>query len=189
MRRTLSIVGGLALGLMLSQFPEYAQQYTQRLGGAVDELRIIAAEFDSAATAAGLTREAALTRYSAAGDDFIAGRGMSMAETFRRYDALSVALVEITGATGWERFTLLPKFLDTDIGQRTMQNFQPGVPVTMEGFAYAGGGFLIGYLVTSGLVRFLALPFRRRRRWEDDDLPPPRARRNDEWERKEPTGI
>jgi hypothetical protein len=188
MRRTLGTVGGLALGLMLSQFPEYAQQYTQRLGGAVDELRVITAEFDSAATAAGLTREAALARYASVNDDFIAGRGMSMAETFRRYDALTVALGEIEGASGWERFTLLPKFLDSDIGERTMQNFQPGVPVTMEGFAYAGGGFLLGYLVISGLVRFLGLPFRRRR-WDDDDLRPPRTRRRGEWERKEPTGI
>jgi hypothetical protein len=40
MRRSLSLLGGLGLGLALSQFPEYAQQYTQRLGGAVDELRI-----------------------------------------------------------------------------------------------------------------------------------------------------
>ncbi|HQZ13925.1 MAG TPA: DUF2937 family protein [Devosia sp.] len=190
MRKTLSAVGGLALGLMLSQFPEYAQQYTQRLGGAVDELRIITAEFDAAATAAGLTREDALARYTAAGDSFLADRGTSMAATFRRYDALSAALVEIQGATGWERFTELPKYLDSDIGTRTMQAFKPGVPVTMEGFAYAGAGFLLGYFITSGFARFLGLPFRRRRRWDDeDDLPPPRTRRNGEWERKEPTGI
>jgi len=48
MRRTLGILGGLALGLTLSQFPEYAQQYVQRLGGAVDELRIIVEDFDRA---------------------------------------------------------------------------------------------------------------------------------------------
>ena len=43
------MIGGLALGVVLSQFPEYAQQYTQRLGGAVDELRIITEDFDRAA--------------------------------------------------------------------------------------------------------------------------------------------
>ena len=41
MRRALSILGGLVLGFGFAQFPEYAQQYEQRLGGAVDELRII----------------------------------------------------------------------------------------------------------------------------------------------------
>ena len=37
LRRLIAGIGGLALATTLSQFPEYAQQYTQRLGGAVDE--------------------------------------------------------------------------------------------------------------------------------------------------------
>jgi hypothetical protein len=164
MRRMLSVLGGLALGLVLSQFPEYAQQYTQRLGGAVDELRIITAEFDAAAGAAGLTREAAIQRYTAANDTFIEGRGQSMQRTFTRYAELSAMLEKIRGADAAERVTLLPQFMDTEIGARALENFQPAVPVTAEGIAYGGGGFLIGYLVTSGLIRFLLLPFRRRDR-------------------------
>ena len=164
MRRTLSVIGGIGLGVVLSQFPEYAQQYTQRLGGAVDELRIITAEFDSAAAAAGLTRDQAIGRYTATQDNFVAGRGQSMAYTFNRYELLSATLAEIEGQNAWERFQSLPRYFDTDIGGRTLDNFQPAVPVTMEGFAYAGAGFLIGYLLTSGLVRFAMLPFRRRPR-------------------------
>jgi hypothetical protein len=164
MRRTLSVLGGIGLGIMLSQFPEYAQQYTQRLGGAVDELRIITAEFDGAATAAGLSREQAIGRYTATQDSFVAGRGQSMAHTFSRYETLRATLAEIEGQNAWERFQSLPRYFDTDIGGRTLDNFKPAVPVTMEGFAYAGAGFLIGYLLTSGLVRFAALPFRRRSR-------------------------
>ena len=52
MRRMIAGIGGLALAIVLSQFPEYAQQYTQRLGGAVDELRVITEDFDRAALAA-----------------------------------------------------------------------------------------------------------------------------------------
>lgn len=164
MRRTLGIIGGLGLGLVLSQFPEYAQQYTQRLGGAVDELRIITAEFDAAATAAGMTRETALGRYAAASDDFLQGRGVSMQHTFDRYTELSAMLERIRGADAVARLTMLPQFMDTEIGGRALENFQPAVPVTPEGLAYGAGGFLLGYLVTSGLVRFLMLPFRRRER-------------------------
>ena len=164
MRRMLSVVGGLALGLGLSQFPEYAQQYTQRLGGAVDELRIITEEFDAAAATAGLTREAAIERYGVAGDEFIEGRGKSMSRTFDRYAELSAMLEEIRGADAAERVTLLPKFMDTEIGARALEDFQPAVPATAEGLAYGGVGFLVGYLVTSGLVRFIMLPFRRRQR-------------------------
>ncbi len=166
MRRTLSVIGGLALGIALSQFPEYAQQYTQRLGGAVDELRVIATEFEGAAGAAGLSREQALARYAAVNDDFIEGRGLSMGQTIARYEMLSATLVEIEGASGWDRFTLMPKYLDSDIGRRTLDAFQPAVPVTLEGFVYALAGFAVGYLVTSGLVRFAMLPFRRRRVYE-----------------------
>ena len=78
MRRAVASIGGLGLALALSQFPEYAQQYTQRLGGAVDELRVITEEFDRAASAGGLGRDAALARYNSSNDEFLAGRGTSM---------------------------------------------------------------------------------------------------------------
>ena len=163
MRRTLGIIGGIVLALVLSQFPEYAQQYTQRLGGAVDELRVITQEFEAAATGAGLTREAALERYAAVGDPFVEGRGRSMAATIARYESLSRALAEIRGATGWDRFVSLPRYLDSDVGARTLEDFQPAVPVTIEGFAYALAGFAVGYLLVAGLVRLVVLPFRRPR--------------------------
>jgi hypothetical protein len=163
MRRMIAGIGGLALAIVLSQFPEYAQQYTQRLGGAVDELRVITEDFDRAALAGGLDRTAALERYNASNDDFLAGRGMSMTATFERYDQLSTTLARIEDAGPIERFQSLPAYLDTDIGQRTLENYRPAVPVTMEGILYAGGGFILGYLVLSGLWRFASMPFRRRR--------------------------
>ena len=163
MRRILASVGGVGLAVMLSQFPEYAQQYTQRLGGAVDELRVVTADFDNAAQEAGLDRDGALDRYQSSSDTFLADRGESMERTFVRYDQLSQTLQKIQGADPLERFKNLPSFLDTDIGRRTLENYQPAVPVTMEGLFYAAAGFGLGYLVVSGFVRFCALPFRRRR--------------------------
>jgi hypothetical protein len=164
MRRMIAGIGGVGLALVLSQFPEYAQQYTQRLGGAVDELRVITEDFDRAAVAGGLDRQAALERYNASNDDFLAGRGSSMTATFQRYDQLSSTLDRIEDAGPVERFQSLPAYLDTDIGQRTLENYQPAIPVTMEGILYAGGGFVLGYLVLSGLWRFLSLPFKWKRR-------------------------
>ena len=163
MRRMIAGVGGLGLALVLSQFPEYAQQYTQRLGGAVDELRVITEDFDRAAVAGGLDRAAALQRYNASNDDFLAGRGSSMTATFQRYEDLNATLARIEGAGPVERLQSLPAYLDSDIGRRTLENYRPAVPVTMEGILYAGGGFILGYLVLSGLWRFAAMPFKRRR--------------------------
>lgn len=164
LRRLIAGTGGVALAVVLSQFPEYAQQYTQRLGGAVDELRVITTEFDRAAEAGGLDRQAALERYNASNDDFLAGRGNSMTATFQRYELLSGTLAQIEGAGPVERLQSLPAYLDTDIGRRTLESYRPAVPVTMEGIFYAGGGFILGYLIVSALVRLFALPFRRRNR-------------------------
>ena len=86
-----------------------------------------------------------------------------MARTFKRYDELSATLAEVRGASGWERFTKLPEYLDSEIGARALRDYKPAVPVTIEGFAYAGTGFLVGYAALSALVGFLMLPFRRRR--------------------------
>lgn len=163
MRRTVSVLGGVALAVLFGQFPEYAQQYVQRLGGAVDELRIITAEFDRGAAEAGLSRETALDRYEGVGDSFVAGRGIAMRHTVLRYEQLSASLADIEGKSGLERFSLLPRYFDPEISRRALEAYQPAMPVTIEGFAYAGAGFAIGYLALSGLVRFLMLPFRRRR--------------------------
>ncbi|MEO9297335.1 DUF2937 family protein [Devosia alba] len=163
MRRIIAGLGGLGLAVTLSQFPEYAQQYTQRLGGAVDELRVIAEDFDRAAVEGGLDRATALGRYEGANDDFLAGRGTAMTATFERYAALQATLRRIEGAGAVERFQSLPAYLDSEIGQRTLENYRPAVPVTMEGILYAGGGFILGYLVLSGLWRLVMLPFHRRR--------------------------
>lgn len=164
MRRIIAGIGGLGLALILSQFPEYAQQYTQRLGGAVDELRIVAEDFDRAAAAGGLNRDQALGRYESAADTFIVGRGTAMAATFVRYEQLSATLSRIEGANAVERLQSLPAYLDTDIGRRTLQAYKPAIPVTVEGILYAGAGFILGYLVLSGLWRFCALPFKRRQK-------------------------
>jgi hypothetical protein len=164
MRRWIAGAGGVGLAIVLSQFPEYAQQYTQRLGGAVDELRIITEDFDRAAQLGGLDRTQALARYNASNDEFLAGRGTSMTATFQRYEDLSTALARIEGAGPLERLQSMPVYLDTDIGRRTLENYRPAMPVTIEGVLYALAGFVAGYLVVSAIVRFCALPFRRRDR-------------------------
>ncbi|RYE52006.1 MAG: DUF2937 family protein, partial [Hyphomicrobiales bacterium] len=108
-------------------------------------------------------RSAALGRYQSSSDSFLADRGLSMQRTFLRYEELSATLTRITGADPLERLRNLPAYLDTDIGRRTLENYQPAVPVTMEGILYALGGFGVGYLILSALIRFCTLPFRRRR--------------------------
>jgi hypothetical protein len=167
MRRALSIVGGLALGLSFAQFPEYAQQYEQRLGGAVDELRIIVEDFDRGAASFGLNREDALLRYAASPDEFLQDRGLSMRMTIARYERLSADLAALQSASALQRAQLLPRYLDSDVGTRALESFEPGVPATGEALAWGLAGMAVGYLMLHPFLSFLTLPFR----WRSGRLP------------------
>jgi hypothetical protein len=167
MRRALSILGGLALGFGFAQFPEYAQQYEQRLGGAVDELRIIVDDFDRGAASFGLSREDALLRYAASPDGFLQDRGLSMRMTIARYERLRADLTQLQSAGAIQRAQLLPRYLDSDVGARALENFQPSVPATGEALAWGLAGTAVGYLILYPFFGFLTLPFR----WRNGQLP------------------
>jgi hypothetical protein len=167
MRRALSIVGGLALGFGFAQFPEYAQQYEQRLGGAVDELKIIVDDFDRGAASFGLSREDALMRYALSPDEFLQDRGLSMRMTIGRYERLSADRAQMQAASPIQRAQLLPRYLDSDVGKRALENFQPGVPATGEALAWGLAGTAIGYVILYPFFGFLTLPFR----WRNGQLP------------------
>ena len=55
----LALIVGVVFGGAFSQAPEFAQQYRQRLGGALDELTAIVQRFDQDAARAGLDRRRA----------------------------------------------------------------------------------------------------------------------------------
>lgn len=153
------IVGALALGIGASQFPELSQQYKQRLGGAVDALEQVVADFDASARGAGLSRDQALEEYQ--GSNFLTQRGADMRLTIVRYERLSgdLAILEETSAiTRLRNFTALT---DPDILRRTWGVFVPAVPISAEGAMFALGGGLIGYISIGGVFSLL---FRRRRR-------------------------
>lgn len=171
MRRTLATLGGLGLAVAFSQFPEYAQQYEQRLGGAVNELRIIVADFDNDAQKFGLSREQALRHYGVSGDNFLVARGMSMERTLARYAELGADLSDLQNAGPLQRLMHLDDYFDNEIGAQALATYKPAVPVTAEGFMWAIGGFLLGYLLASAFLGFITLPFR----WRRGQLPHRRA--------------
>lgn len=167
MRRTLAVLGGLGLAVAFSQFPEYAQQYEQRLGGAVDELKILVADFDADAQRFGLNRHDALQRYNSSHDQFLVARGNSMSRTLDRYTQLSADLADLQGAGPLQRIAHLGDYLDSDIGARALAAYKPAVPVTAEGFLWAIAGFAFGYLVISAMIGFITLPLR----WRNGHTP------------------
>ncbi|HHI70472.1 MAG TPA: DUF2937 family protein [Rhodobacteraceae bacterium] len=161
MIRTLTMAGGIAGAVALSQFPEFSQQYMQRMSGAVDELRGVVVAFDLTATASGLTRQEALNRMQ--GDDFQEGLRDTIETSINRYESLSTNLTALRSATPLERLGQFYRFSDTDLAQRTWQDFKPAVPVTTDGLIAAGIGFLIGWLGLGLLFAGLRRAFRRTR--------------------------
>ncbi|WP_299282593.1 DUF2937 family protein [uncultured Tateyamaria sp.] len=160
--RVLALIGGLLGGASASQFPEFSQQYTQRLGGAVDALAEVVADFDASATAAGLSRAEALAQMQ--GTPFLERRRADMTRTFQRYDTLRTDLRVLNDAGPFMRAYHGARMTDADVARAAMQAYQPALPLNFAGAVFAATGFFAGLIVTSILLRVLAWPFSRRSR-------------------------
>lgn len=160
--RGVTLAGGLAGAVSMSQFPEFSQQYLQRLGGAVDELSRVVDDFDRSALAVDKTRAEALA--SLTGSEFLERRRADMTATFDRFDRLSEDFLALENAGLVERAIQPLRFSDNDVARRAFEDFRPAVPVTSIGIGFAAAGFLIGALVIWSFCAFLRLGFRRRAR-------------------------
>lgn len=160
MLRLLAFVGGLAGAGTLSQFPEFSQQYLQRLGGQVDALAAVTADFDASAEKAGMDRGKALA--SMTGTEFLGFRQEDMRNAFARFERLSGDLTLLRAAGPVERVFMPQRFADTTLFKATLADFRPAMPVTLTGLTTAGIGFLGGWAAVMGLVTLIATPFRRR---------------------------
>lgn len=159
MIRTLTMIGGLTGAVALSQFPEFSQQYLQRLSGARTELKVVTGGFDLTAKAAGYSRNEALEKMG--GSNFQNNLRDQMKANFRRYERLDAAYISLKGAEPLMRLTKVWHFRDTDLVKRTWDEFRPAVPVTTDGLFCAGIGFVGGWLLVSLLLGALLRPFRR----------------------------
>lgn len=152
------LTGALVMtgGLTFSQVPEFAQQYRQRIGGAVDELRTFVERFDADAASEHLTREAALQRHLTSADELFRKRGLSMQETIHRLDRLSTQQEIMASDSAFVRIVSLATAADRDLARKTLDIYEPAVPVTTEGGIMALIGGLVGWL----LARLFGAPKR-----------------------------
>ena len=93
--RRFALAVAVLAGLIGSQGPEFAQQYRQRLGGALEELNRIIAEFDAEARRQNLTPAEGLSRLEDNADPLARQRGEDMAEAIDRAKRLSEQLQAI----------------------------------------------------------------------------------------------
>jgi len=153
----------LMSGTATSQLPEFAQQYRQRLGGAIDALSQVVAEFHRDASAFGLSIDEAVERLKSAPDAFARQRGETMAETVQRLERLTGQQAALQEAGPFHRVGVFLTGLDPELAQATAGDYEPAVPVTAEGLASAGIGGLIGLVLGQGCVSLFRSRARRRR--------------------------
>jgi hypothetical protein len=153
---------GLLGGLIASQGPEFSQQYRQRLGGGIDELKQVVGRFDEDARAHGETLETAIARLRANPDDLASRQGTAMQGNRERLVRLEAHRQQMIDAGPFSRIALMMRDGDTDILRAAYSDFEPAVPVTQEGLLSTASGFVIVWgaiLLLAGFVRSL---FRRR---------------------------
>jgi hypothetical protein len=154
---------GLLGGVVASQGPEFGQQYRQRLGGAVDELRQVISRFERDAQTSGETRESAITRLRSNADNFVSRQGTAMQANVERLGRLETHRAAMLEAGPVSRIALMVRDGDTDIMEAVSRDFEPALPVTEEGILSTGIGFIAVWgslLLLSGFLRSL---FRRSR--------------------------
>ncbi|MGJ3262882.1 MAG: DUF2937 family protein [Salinarimonas sp.] len=141
---------GLVGALAASQGPEFAQQYEQRLGGALDELETVVARFDDSAREAGLDREGAVERLEANPDGLVRRQGEGARAAALRLEALRAHAARLAAHDGLGQVLLLVRDADPQIARAAYRAYEPAVPVTSEGALAAGLGFVALWLITFG---------------------------------------
>ncbi len=158
--RRFALAIGLLFAVCASQLPEYVQQYRQRLGGAVEELKRIVAQFDAEAQAQSLTREQGIARLSGNPDPLVQARGTDMQTDVDRERRLEEQQQAFAEAGPISQYWVLVERLDPTLASQAYAIFQPALPLTPSGFIAGAVGLLAGWAGTHAMAR----PFRRRRR-------------------------
>jgi Protein of unknown function (DUF2937) len=158
-RRT-SFAAALAAGLSLSQAPEFAQQYRQRLGGAIDELQASIAAFNSDSRASGLSHDQGVARLEGSMDPFVRQRGARIAQETARLARLKRQAAELNGELPLSKVLALALDADPQVARGAFDDFKPALPLTADGAASAFIGFA-GVLLA---LRLLPLPLRLRKK-------------------------
>ena len=151
MRKAGFLLFGLIGAVLLSQFPEFFQQYVQRLGGRLDEVTMQVQALDRRAGEAGKSTPDYIRGFLFHDEPDVRREGLALQALVQRRVALAQAYEALQGAGRWWRAEHFAEHFDWDIASSTFDAYRPAVPVTAEAGVYAGAGF------GSGMVLFLAL--------------------------------
>ncbi len=145
--RFLAVVAGIGGAILGSQAPAFTHHYMQNLNGRIDVLRPAVEAWDRKFEDLGYTREMALADCDTETgiDRAWCSEGAALISTF---EILTAHMARLQAANVSARPLLLMRdYAREDIVREitlsTKKEFKPGVPATLDGAAYAGGGFAV----------------------------------------------
>jgi hypothetical protein len=156
--RRLALAIAVLAGLIGSQAPEFAQQYRQRLGGALEELNRIVSDFDSEIQRQNLSRAEALKRLEGNSDPLARERGEDMDKAIERVARLNRQIRAMNSAGPLIRLYVVATNFDPEIAQSTLDAYEPAEPLSVGALTAGGLAALWGWAAT----RLVAWPFSRR---------------------------
>ncbi len=138
----LCVVAG---ALIFSQAPQFFSQYTQRLAGHAEEIKIHTAAIRYAAQKSGKELMEYVQKLSSHPDLDVSLQGEMMQNMMIRQVELSKSFLAMQDATPFTRPFLFLKYFNPDITKATLMQFQPGLVFSMEAMVYAVVGMGIGF--------------------------------------------
>jgi Protein of unknown function (DUF2937) len=150
--------------LFASQFPEFTQQYRQRLGGALQELHDVLADFDATAAHNHMSRDEAVRRLQQSDETFVQDQAVHTSRTIIRFEELSAQRSRLDSSPYVMRPVVVLSYPDTRVVRGAWDDYEPAVPVTPAGFVWAAIGFFIAGGLVSLLRQTAGIAWRRRKR-------------------------
>jgi hypothetical protein len=158
--RRLALAIALLAGLIGSQGPEFAQQYRQRLGGALEELNRIVSEFDAEVRRQNLTPAEGLKRLEDNSDPLARERGEEAGQAIARAARLNAQMQTLNSAGPLVRLYVVATSFDPEIARSALDNYEPAEPLSVGALTAGGLTALCGWAT----MRLIAWPFSRRSR-------------------------
>jgi hypothetical protein len=150
--RRLAVAIGFLFAVIGAQWPEFAQQYRQRLGGALDELNRMIAEFDNQARSQSLSREQGLARLERNDDPLARQRADAVNEEIDRADRLSKQKQAFAEAGPVNRLVTLVENFDPETMAQAWRDYEPALPTTSEAFIVGGVSLVVGWCLTHAIA-------------------------------------
>lgn len=152
-RKTIFFLFGFAGAVLLSQFPEFFQQYAQRIGGHLAELNHQVAELENRAALDGKDTTAYLRHLRDSEDGAVRREGRHFVALVERRGRLTQAYEALATADPWWRAPRFLRHIDWPIAGATMKAYRMAMPITSESALYSATGFLSGIMIYGLLFR------------------------------------